>query len=81
VCCWQFWRNRRLLAAGWRPGGAGGRGHGVGAETGGEGRAPKDQSHHWGQFVAGGSSGASFSRAVTPSPVNAFLVLAAGDPY
>ena len=35
-CCWQFWRNRRLLAAGWRPGGAGGRGHGAGAETGGE---------------------------------------------
>jgi hypothetical protein len=36
-CCWQFWRNRRLLAAGWRPGGAGWRGHGAGAETGGEG--------------------------------------------
>ena len=36
-CCWQFWRNRRLLAAGWRPGGAGGRGHGAGAETGGKG--------------------------------------------
>jgi len=35
-CCWQFWRNRRLLAAGWRPGGAGWRGHGAGAETGGE---------------------------------------------
>jgi hypothetical protein len=35
-CCWQFWRNRRRLAAGWRPGGAGGRGHGAGAETGGE---------------------------------------------
>ena len=36
-CCWQFWRNRRLLAAGWRPAGAGGRGHGAGAETGGVG--------------------------------------------
>ena len=36
-CCWQFWRNRRLLAAGWRPGGTWGRGHGAGAETGGEG--------------------------------------------
>jgi hypothetical protein len=36
-CCWQFWRNRRLLAAGWRPGGAGGRGHGAGGETGGGG--------------------------------------------
>jgi len=35
-CCSQFWRNRRLLAAGWRPGGAGERGHGAGAETGGE---------------------------------------------
>ena len=31
-CCWQFWRNRRLLAAGWRPGGAGGRGHGAGGQ-------------------------------------------------
>ncbi len=30
-CCWQFWRNRRLLAAGWPSGGAGGRGHGAGA--------------------------------------------------
>ena len=36
-CCWQFWRNLRLLAAGWRPGSAGGRGHGAGAETGGGG--------------------------------------------
>jgi hypothetical protein len=36
-CCWQFWRNRRLLAAGWRPGGVGGRGHGAGAETVGGG--------------------------------------------
>jgi hypothetical protein len=36
-CCWQFWRNRRLLAAGRRLGGAGGRGHGAGAETGGGG--------------------------------------------
>ena len=36
-CCWQFWRNRRLLAAGWRPGGAGWRGHRAGKETGGGG--------------------------------------------
>jgi hypothetical protein len=35
--CWQFWRNRRLLAAGWRPGGAGVRGHGAGAVEGGGG--------------------------------------------
>jgi hypothetical protein len=35
-CCWQFWRNRRLLAAGWRPGGAGGRGHGAGGGGDGE---------------------------------------------
>ena len=34
--CWQFWRNRRLLATGWRPGGAGGRGHGAGAVERGE---------------------------------------------
>jgi hypothetical protein len=32
-CCWQFWRNRRLLAVGWRPGGAGGRGHGAGCSA------------------------------------------------
>ena len=34
--CWQFWRNRRLLAAGWRPDGAGARGHGAGGVDGGE---------------------------------------------
>ena len=36
-CCWQFWRNRRRLAAGWRPIGAWGRGHGAGEVAGGEG--------------------------------------------
>ena len=54
-CCWQFWRNRRHLAAGWRPGGAGGRGHGAGGGWRRGARASRDQCHQPAQIVTGPS--------------------------
>jgi len=74
-CCWQFWRNRRLLAAGWRPGGAGGRGHGAGAETGGGGSFHRCHRCH---KTAGKDLGKGSTRLLVPTPVAVGQICSSG---
>jgi len=66
-CCWQFWRNRRLLAAGRRPGSAGWRGHGAGAETGGGGSFHRCHRCH---NTVGKELGNGSTRLLVPTPVS-----------
>jgi hypothetical protein len=76
-CCWQFCRNRRLLAAGWRSGGAGGRGHGAGAETGGEGSFHRCHRCH---NTACKDLGKGSTRLLVPTPVAVGQICSSGLP-
>ncbi len=74
-CCWQFWRNRRLLAAGWRPGGAGGRGHVRRVETGGEGSFHRC---HRCRNTAGKELGNGSTSPASPPPVAVGQICSSG---
>jgi len=73
--CWQFWRNRRLLAAGWRPGGAGWRGHRAGKETGGGGSFHRCHRCH---NTVGKDLGKGSTRLLVPTPVAVGQICSSG---